>query len=249
MYIGLCSGGDKMKFVQAQFSLKYEPQPKIRRCANEIEDFLQQHYGTPQTMPLPDEFAPEAPRIILYSKNGHSQIIFSQISVDFVVNFDNEFLNDFSKTQVYIQERISLIIELLKKIDINEYLFCGITYNVRLDIGEQKPIEFIRKYLGGDIPQEGLYEASQNIACVKEDKFFINQQIGTYKEFQGRPGVVSNLFEMGNSTIVSEGVSLVLDINNRYQYIYQNNKNLISDCLVDVDTIFLILIDNIDKWE
>lgn len=238
-----------MKFVQAQFSLKYEPQLKIRRSANDIEDFLQQHYGTPQTMPLPDEFAPEAPRIILYSKNGHSQISFSQISVDFIVNFDNEFMNDFSKTREYIQERITLIIELLKKININEYLFCGVTYNARLDIGEQRPIDYIKKYLGGDIPHDDLYEASQNIACVKDGKFFVNQQIGTYKEFQGRPGVVPNLFEIGNSAIVSEGISLVLDINNRYRYVYQNKKNSISECLADVDTIFSLLIENISRWE
>lgn len=238
-----------MNFVQAQFSLKYEPQPKIRRSVNDIGDFLQQHYGTPQTMPLPDEIAPEAPRIILYSKNGHSQIIFSQISVDFIVTFDNEFLNDFSKTQVYIQERVALIVELLKKININEYLFCGITYNARLDIGEKRPIEFIRGYLGGDIPRDGLYEASQNIACVRDDKFFVNQQIGTYKEFQGRPGVVPNLFEIGNSVMVSEGISLVLDINNRYQYIYQNRKNSIDDCMSDINTIFSMLLDNIKGWE
>ena len=238
-----------MKFVQAQFSLKYEPQLKIRRSANDIEDFLQQHYGTPQTMPLPDEFAPEAPRIILYSKNGHSQISFSQISVDFIANFDGEFLNNFTKTKEYIQERITLIIELLKKIGINEYLFCGVTYNAHLDIGAQSPIEFIKKYLGGDIPQEELYEVSQNIAYVKNDKFFVNQQIGTYKEFQGRSVGVPNLFEIESSAIVSEGVSLTLDINNRYQYVYQSKRNLISDCLTDVDAIFLLLIDNISKWE
>ena len=145
-----------MKFIQAQFSLKYEPQIKIRRSVNDIEDFLQQHYGTPQTMPLPDEFAPEAPRIVLYSKNGHSQISFSQISVDFIVNFDDVYLNDFIKTKEYIQERITLIIELLKKININEYLFCGITYNSHLDIGNQKPIEYIRKFLREDILQNNL---------------------------------------------------------------------------------------------
>lgn len=238
-----------MNFVQAQFSLKYEPQPKIRRYVNDIEDFLEQHYGAPQTMPLPDEIAPEAPRIILYSKNGHSQIVFSQISVDFIVTFDSDFLNDFSKTQVYIQERVALIIELLKKININEYLFCGITYNVRLDIGEQRPIEFIRGYLGGDVPQDGLYEASQNIACVRDGKFFVNQQIGTYKEFQGRPGIDPNLFEIGNSVIVSEGISLVLDINNRYQYVYQNKKNSIDECMADVYTIFTMLLENIKRWE
>lgn len=237
-----------MKFIQAQFSLKYEPQIKIRRSANDIEDFLQPQYGTPQMLPLPDEFAPEAPRIILYSKNGHSQISISQISIDFIVNFDNEFLNDFKKTQEYIQERITLLIELLKRININEYLFCGITYNARLDIGTQKPIDYIRRFLGGDIPQNGLYEASQNIVCVEDDKFFINQQIGTYKEFQGRPGVVPNLFEIGNGTVISEGISLVLDINNRYQYVYKNKKNSIKDCSKDVDSIFTLLIDNISRW-
>ena len=191
-----------MKFIQAQFSLKYEPQIKIRRSVNDIEDFLQQHYGTPQTMPLPDEFAPEAPRIVLYSKNGHSQISFSQISVDFIVNFDDVYLNDFIKTKEYIQERITLIIELLKKININEYLFCGITYNSHLDIGNQKPIEYIRKFLREDILQNNLYEASQNIACVIDERFFINQQIGTYKEFQGKPGVVPNLFEIDNGIVL-----------------------------------------------
>ncbi len=58
-----------MEYVQAQFSLKFEPQIRIRRYANQIEDFLQQYYGTPQTMPIPDEFAAEAPRIIINSKN------------------------------------------------------------------------------------------------------------------------------------------------------------------------------------
>ena len=238
-----------MKFIQAQFSLKYEPQIKIRRSVNDIEDFLQQHYGTPQTMPLPDEFAPEAPRIVLYSKNGHSHISFSQISVDFIVNFDDVYLNDFIKTKEYIQERITLIIELLKKININEYLFCGITYNSHLDIGNQKPIEYIRKFLREDILQNNLYEASQNIACVIDERFFINQQIGTYKEFQGKPGVVPNLFEIDNGIVISEGVSLALDINNRYQYVYKNKKNSINDCLKDVDTIFSLLINNISRWE
>jgi len=241
-----------VKFVQAQFSLKYEPQLKIRRYVNDIEDCLQQHYGIPQTIPLPDEYDLDAPRIILSSKTGHSQISFSLISVDFIVNFDNEFMDDFQKTREYIQERTTLIIELLKKININEYLFCGITYNARLDIGEQKPIDYIKGYLGNNILYEGLYEASQNTACVKDDKFFVNQQIGTYKEFQTRwdnvPNI-PNLFKITNDEIISEGISLSLDINSRYQYVYKNKKNSISNCLSDIDKIFSLLIDNIHRWE
>jgi len=81
-----------MKFIQAQFSLKYEPQLKIRRFANDIEDCLQQYYGIPQTNTLPDEYDLETPRVMISSKNGHSQISFSPISVDFIANFDNEFM-------------------------------------------------------------------------------------------------------------------------------------------------------------
>ena len=238
-----------MKFVQAQFSLKYDLQVKIRRSLNEIEDFLQCYYGIPQTIPLPDEIAPEALRIILYSKNGHSQISFSQISVDFLVNFDNDFLDDFTKTQQYIKERVNLIIELLKIINIKEYLFCGITYNTRFNIGEQKTIEFIRPYLGKGVPEDNLYEALRNIVLVEKQKFFINQQIGTYKEFQARQGVDPNLFELINNALVSEGISLVTDINNRYQYVYQNKKNSIDACSADVDTIFSLLIEHINRRE
>ena len=58
-----------MKFVQAQFSLKYEPQLKIRRSANQIEDLLQEYYGAPQVIPIPDDIAAEAPRIVLSAHN------------------------------------------------------------------------------------------------------------------------------------------------------------------------------------
>lgn len=238
-----------MEFIQAQFSLKYEQQIKIRRYANEIEDFLQCYYGIPQTTPLPDEIAPDAPRIVLYSKNGHSQIHFSQVSVDFIVNFDNDFLNDFEKTKKYITERIILIIDLLRNIDINEYLYLGITYNAHLVIGNRNPIEYIKEKLGGDFPQSDVYEISQNVASVKENRFFVNEQIGTYKEFQRKFGETSNPFKVVAGEVVSEGISLSLDINNRYQYIYQKKKNSISECLKDIDTIFSLLVDNINRWE
>ena len=63
------------------------------------------------------------------------------------------------------------------------------------------------------------------------------------------PGIVPNLFEIGKGTVISEGVSLALDINTRYQYVYKNKKNSIDDCSKDVDTIFTLLIDKLSRWE
>lgn len=237
-----------MDFVQAQFSLKYEPNIKIRRAANDIEDFLQHYYGTPQMMPIPDEIAPEAPRISLYSKNGHSQISFSQISVDFVVKFDNDYVSDFKKTREYSTKRIQLIIDLLKHIGISEYLFCGISYIVRLDIEGKKPVDFLRHYLGENLPQEELYEASQGMATVLDNQYFINQKIGTYKEFKGMPGAIPDLFNIATSTVISEGVSLVLDVNNRYRWLYDKSKSAMDGCARDADKLYEILADKLNNW-
>ena len=142
-----------------------------------------------------------------------------------------------------------LIIGLLNHICITEYLFCGVSYVIHLDINEQNPIDYIKNYLGGDISSDHLYEASQSLAYVKNDKYFINQLIGTYKQFQGRQGIIPEIFEVSSGTVVASGVSLTLDINNRYQYVYQNVKNPINDCSKELNCIFSILLDCIKKWE
>jgi len=239
---------NKMKFVQALFSLKYEPRQKIRRFANDIEDFLSEHYGPPQTIPIPDEFSPDAPRMILYSKNGHSQISFSQISVDFLVNFDGDFTQNFEKTKLYISQRLAIIVNLLEKIEIKTYCFCGITYNVRLDIDEQKPIDYIKQFLNTDITTENLYDASQHTAIIKDNKYFINQQIGIYREYRSKIGSIPALFDLAGNIIISEGIALSLDINNRYQYIQKGVSAATSDLANELACIFSLMEDNLKKW-
>lgn len=237
-----------MKFVQAQFSLKYEPQVLIRRSVNEIEDFLSEHYGTPQTMPIPDDFAADAPRIILESKNGHSRIVFSQISIDFLTRFDGEYEDSLCLTKEYVLERIKLLKELLEKINIKQYFFCGITYNVYLDTDGKTPVEYIKDILGESISGiENLYEASQRIALIEDNQFFINQQVGTYKEYQGR-GTVQNLLDFSSSKLVSEGVNVVLDVNNRYAYLQKGESISFENFEETVAKIYEMIEQNLQKW-
>ncbi len=238
-----------MRFVQAQFSLKYEPQIKIRRSVNKIEDFLEKYYGTPQTVPIPDEFAAEAPRIILDSKNGHSQISFSQISVDFTAKFDGEFAEDFGKTKEYVLNRLKILKELLENININQYYFCGITYNVHLDLKGERPIDYIKQCIGGEILKEqNLYEASQRIALVENDSFFVNQQIGTFREYQGKGNSIPNLVDFATSRLVAEGVNVTLDINNRYAYLCEGRARELSEFEEVVSEVYNKLEHNLEKW-
>lgn len=236
-----------MEFVQAQFSLKFDPQIRIRRSVNEIEDYLQEHYGTPQTMPIPDDFAAEAPRIVLKSKNGHSQISFSQISVDFTVDFDGDYRNNFDLTQNYILERITILRNLLSKIEINNFFFCGISYNCYLNTSGKSNIEYISSILNINQDKD-IYEASRRIASVYKKKFFVNEQVGTYKEYQSKGISIPNLIDFTNSKLVSEGISLSIDVNNRYEYL-QSGKAKSLDIYDDlISEIFSIIYLNLRKW-
>ena len=238
-----------MRFVEAQFSLKYEPQVRIRRSVNQIEDFLENLYGTPQTVPIPDDFAAEAPRIILNSKNGHSQISFSQISVDFTVKFDANYMNEFSLTKAYLLERIAILKELLNTIGIKQYYFCGITYNVHLNTKEKTPVDYMKDLLGDKFTKgQNIYEASQRIAVIEDDCYFVNQQIGTYKEYQGKGNSIPNLLDFKNSKLVSEGVNLVLDVNNRYEYLYSGLSKEFTSFDDIVKKIYEIIESNLSKW-
>lgn len=238
-----------MKFVQAQFSLKYEPQVMIRRHVNEIEDFTKGYYGVPQTVPIPDEIAPDAPRVILDALNGHSQIRFSQISVDCTIQFDGEYLENFECTKKYIMERIALLKKILENMDIKTYYFCGITYNIHLDIEEKEPVEYMRTILNNENLTIGdLYEVSIRSAKIEDNCYFVNQQIGTYREYQGNKGNIVDLFDFSSAHLISHGVNLTLDINNRYKYLHSGMSTSIDDSLVSVEKIYELLEKNIQKW-
>ena len=236
-----------MEFVQAQFSLKYQPQIKIRRSVNEIEDYLQEHYGTPQTVPIPDDFAAEAPRIILNSHNGHSQISFSQISVDFTVSFDGDYRTDFGLTQEYILERIGILIDLLEKIGICDFYFAGITYNMHLNTEHQDYISYMRKILGLD-ECKNMYEATRRVATTVDNQFFVNEQIGTYKEYQNKGASIPNLMDFVNSKLVDEGINLSIDINNRFEYLQTGESKKLDTFDAIITKIYNLIKNELIKW-
>lgn len=243
-------GGDIMKFVQAQFSLKYEPQIRIRRSANLIEDCLQDYYNAPQVLPVPDDIAPEAPRIVLASKNGHSSINFSQLSVDFISNFDGEYLENYEKTKTYIKERIEWLKQLLNQIGITDYYFWGITYNIHLDIGDSNPLDYIRKLLGDSVLATAkLYEVMQRITSVEADRYFVNRQISTFKEYQSKGITNPTLLDFSNSKLISEGVNLSLDVNNRYAFLRSGKVSVMDNFDDELNKIFKLIEKNFSEFE
>ena len=128
---------------------------------NQIEDALSEHYGLAEMPPLPDEFAPEVPRIILHSKHGHSQISFSQISVNLTVDFGDKYWKDFEATKGYILERLQILMELLKAINTHQFCFAGLSYNIHLDTAEHPSVQYMADLLKLGTSSKNIYEASR----------------------------------------------------------------------------------------
>ena len=109
--------------------------------------------------------------------------------------------------------------------------------------------EYIKKILGNSAEKENnIYEAMQKIAVVVEDKYFINQQISTYKEYQGNGNVIPNLINFLNSKLVEEGVNLSLDINNRYEYLYTGKETNIENLDKLIIKLYELTEQKLKEW-
>lgn len=239
-----------MRFLNAQFSLKFEPKIRIRRNVNQIEDALSDYYGVPQILPIPDEFAADAPRIILSSKNGHSQISFSQISADMIANFDGDFIHNFMKTKKYTEERITLLKNLLLGMGIEQYYFCGIAYKFQIDTMGLSSIEYLKRLVQNDISEsESVCDVAQRISTVHDDKFFINRQTSLYREYSANGSSIPDLFALSNNEIIADGVSVLLDVNDRHRYIQSGSSISVASLMHSVSKIYEIIEHQLDRWE
>jgi hypothetical protein len=63
------------RYIQNSFSIIFPRVRDIRRRINAFEDLLQSEYTQPQVISVPDDFAPEVPRIIFESQHRYSQIV------------------------------------------------------------------------------------------------------------------------------------------------------------------------------
>ena len=121
--------------------------------------------------------------------------------------------------------------------------------NEHLNTKEKTPVEYMKDLLGDKFTKgQNIYEASQRTAVIEDDCYFVNQQIGTYKEYQGKGNSIPNLLDFKNSKLVSEGVNLVLDVNNRYEYLYSGLSKEFTSFDDIVKKIYEIIESNLSKW-
>lgn len=190
----------------------------IRRTLNELEDQLSPLYNKPNLLPIPDDFEPQAPRVIFQSKMGHSQIVFSQENVVLNVKYSADWGENIEKGHFYLQERIAILIPIITTIFESHSLFQGLTTNIFLGTAhsESEIFQFLSDKLLKNCKGKDLQEISLKISERVDEKYFSNityQYIRFWN--QGQNGIISPL---SKDSPVLKGIQIIGDYNDRYSY-------------------------------
>lgn len=215
-------------------SLKFPYKDRIKRLANEVEDIFSNLYLQPTVLPVPDEIEPMIPRITLNSKNGHSTISISQIGIDFVVNFDDEYRYDYNKCEEYIKERMNLVHMFLKNAEIGIIYYVGLTTQIRyLNESSEDEIQLLKETYLKNFDIDNLYDYNQKITLLEKDEYYHNITVGNYRDYTGEiiNGHIPAIVSFEKAKVNQKGLFVILDINNRHKY--ANNGKSTSTKLLD----------------
>ena len=76
----------------------------------------------------------------------------------------------------------------------------------------------------------------------------MNRQISLYREYNGNGSNIPELFSWANNEIIDEGVSIALDINDRYSYM-QSGKGKAFELFPDsLKNIYLLIENQLSQW-
>jgi hypothetical protein len=238
------------RFIRNSFSVLFPRQRLIRRKANDLEDHLKHSYSPPQTIPIPDEFDPQVPRLIFGSEHGFSQIVVSQISISLNVTYSPDWQTDINEGREYLAERVSLLFESLQILDGVRASFCGQTTTVRLatDEADTFVIGKIASWFSSDQDITETHELRIKKANVIDNRFFNNLTLSNYRVWT-IPSTITTTPRVSSENVKERGLEVVGDFNDRYAYNEREDYNsnievaqeVISNGLNEVERLVSII--------
>lgn len=234
-----------MKYTQSVFSVKFEPIKEIRDRVHDIENVIKDAYLPMSLLPVPEDVFYDVPRMVAESKFKHSRLSVTQLSVDIVMNFDNEFSFDYEKIEKYIKERALLAKKVLETLNVKEYLYFGVINNIELDTNGKTSVNFMREFVSNKCDPDAR-EITLRTVVLKEDKYFISKQYTTFERYDMNfPSPALICFDKNKKK--GNGVALSLDVNNRYGFSYCNGRNSIYSYEEELEKILNIGKKEINK--
>ena len=224
------------RLIQSSFSVAFPRQSKIRRLANDFEDFFKNHYLQPQIIPVPDELDPEVPRLIFDSHHGFSQMIISQISITMTAVYSPDWQQDRARGRDYFLQRSSLVLDSLKLLENAPAHFCGINNRLLItgytDI--QSSLDDLINIAKIERPGRNTADLEIKTTHIIDDRFFSNATLRNFLAWSLQHEI-EGVIRQPRAEAVDFGIEVISDFNDRYAF---NEK---SDYQVDQEGMLLVV--------
>lgn len=225
-----------MIIKSAVFNIILVNTDNIRRKMMMLEPKLLEYFLPINILPIPDDAPNEIPRVLMTTKNGHSNIQISPQAITMVTNFDGEFTKNWDLCLQYLKERIDKILEIAQELSNSEkFLFSGLTTNLVVDT-EENVVEKLKNKLLKVKASDGLYDINCKLTLTKED-YYINITYMNNREMEINQVTLKPIREVKNE------LHIVLDINDRFAFNniadYSSDKSKINHIL-EISTDLLV---------
>lgn len=236
------------KYFQSSINIYYPRNIQIRRKVFDFEELLSSKYKIPAvTVPIPDNFSPEFPRITFISNQEHSKIKISQVNTELLVIYTDDYIHDFKKCINYLKERFSILFPAILNICKNRIYYIGLTTTIHFPIDKEYyndlKIYLIKAFLGEKNINQSLYDFYIKYSSVKDNIYFINYNMRNYQIFKSKEGEQKDIFSLKDMEQISQGTEILLDINNRKQFNDNKNYELKDDIFDDLINIISNIIN------
>jgi len=210
---------DKSRVIQAGYTVIFPRLTDIQSRTTAFDSLLKEQYQQVVKLPVPEELPAEMPRLLYTSLHGHSQIIVSQVTCTFQVNFSADWQSAPEKIRAYLEERIGLLYEMVHALEGNRVLFAGLSLMMNLPskIPDGEIINLLRQRLAAETAVDSLHDLEIKIVRVVEGMFFSNIRYKNYRAFPP-PGTNEAVMPMPREKAVESGVQILGDFNDRFAY-------------------------------
>jgi len=237
-----------MIIQNTNFSILYPRINNLRRKFVEHEDKLSEYFLPYNILPIPDDAPEEIPRIIMATKNGHSNLQISLNAMMLNTNYDNVFQNNWDACLDYLKKRVNNIYEILQDtLKQDKFLFTGLTTQMIFDNINENPIKLINDRLLNIKVSKEPFDLNCKLTFVYEENYYINI---TFMNMRFYEGTVA----LGNDSLAklkekAHNLGIILDVNDRYGFNYKEGYTSNYSKVENVFEITTDIIKNkIDKF-
>lgn len=198
-----------VQFVSMQCNMFYY---MLDFTANEaaIKGALNKYYGdgVMTTLGVPVQAPLEIPRLICFSKNGHSQVLVAGNCTQLAVGFDAAYQGDADKCYGYLMERADVIRTCLRDMEI-AVSFVGVTAQVKKEAVAPEQ-ELMDKFFHFKTSKP-VFDVLGKVTFVEDEAYYVNITLHNVRE-----------------KMISEDIALTLDINDRYRLNFHGDRAPVS---------------------